>query len=160
MIESYEDFNIMRQFVLVIAFCFISILVSAQAPSPDNQPQRTVDEVALKQTEMLVRELNLTDSLQRDSLYRMHLKYAIERRTNNTRGAELDRLQRLTEELKGILTAEQFERFINRPVDDHPRRPHSVYGPMQPHHHPGEMPPPPPSGEGPHRQPTPSEHPQ
>ena len=160
MIESFEDFNIMRQIVFVIAFCFISILVSAQAPSPDNQPQRTVEEVALKQTEMLVRELNLTDSLQRDSLYRMHLKYAIERQTNNTRGAELDRLQRMTNELQGILTAEQFDRFIYRPVDDHPRRPHSVYGPLPPHHHhDGELPPPPP-GEGPHRQPAPSERPQ
>ena len=68
MIESFEDFNIMRQIVFVIAFCFISILVSAQAPSPDNQPQRTVEEVALKQTD----ETSLPDELENA----MQMKYS------------------------------------------------------------------------------------
>ena len=151
----------MRQVILIFAFSLVSILTFGQAPGPEGHPQRTPEDVARKQTEMLSRELSLTDSVQRDTLYRMHLKYAIERRQNNTRGAELDRLQRMTEELKGILTAEQFDRFINRPVDDQPRRPHSMYGPGSPHHphHDGELPPPP-SGEGPHRQPAPSERPQ
>ena len=117
----------MKPLVFVISFVLLSVAGFSQPPSPEGQPPRTPEEIAQKQTARLTRELNLTDSVQCDTLYRMHLKYVLERRANNTRGAEFERMQRMNNELKGILTAEQYERFMNRPMDDHPRRPQPVY---------------------------------
>ena len=90
----------------------------------DFQPQRTPEEIARKQTTMLARELSLTDSSQLDTLYRMHLKFANLRVISCTRAENLDRLQKMTIELQGILTTEQFRQFMNRQVDHQPRHPH------------------------------------
>jgi muconolactone delta-isomerase len=98
---------------------------SAFAQEPEDfQPQRTPEEIARKQTTMLARELSLTDSSQLDTLYRMHLKFANLRVISCTRAENLDRLQKMTIELQGILTTEQFRQFMNRQVDHQPRHPH------------------------------------
>jgi len=108
---------------------YISLLLcmacSAFAQEPEDfQPQRTPEEIARKQTTMLARELSLTDSSQLDTLYRMHLKFANLRVISCTRAENLDRLQKMTIELQGILTTEQFRQFMNRQVDHQPRHPH------------------------------------
>ena len=69
--------------------------------------QRTPEEEALKQTMRLVRELGIQDSVRFDTLYRMHLK---------------QRMQAIYDELKVLLTPEEFERFMNHPAEQ-PRRP-------------------------------------
>jgi predicted ArsR family transcriptional regulator len=97
-------------------------------------PQRTPEEVAEKQTSMLMRELNITDTVQRDTLYRMHLKYARLRHKSNTRREDLERLLLMTEELKGILTEEQFNRFMDKQADRSPRMHQPAVGPMPQHH--------------------------
>lgn len=125
----------------------------AQHPNmPSEQspmPQRTPEEEAMKQTEMLVRELGLTDEVQRDTLYRMHLKFARLRRQHNTRMDLLNQMTQSTEELKGILTSEQFDRFMNRQMSPEPRRPQHQMGTM----------PPPPMHEGGQRPPMPPNYP-
>ena len=86
------------------------------------RPQRTPEEEASKQTERLVRELGIKDSVRIDTIYRMHLKYARIRQKGLTRAENMDRLQSIYNELKQLLTPDEFERFMNHPAEQ-PRRP-------------------------------------
>jgi len=139
--------NFKYYFFLLLGICLFPMLVSAQQPDPYNPP-RTPEEMAMKQTAMLIRELELSDSTQIDAIYRLHLKYAYLHRQGNTRQEELERMQQLFQELKGILSEEQYDAFMNRQITPGPRHPQQPVGPM-PTHAPGEdrghMPPPPPS---------------
>lgn len=89
------------------------------------RPQRMPEEEALKQTTRLVRELNIHDSVRFDTIYRMHLKYARWRQKGLTRAENMQRMQAIHEELKALLTPEEFERFMNHP-SELPRRPHGT----------------------------------
>lgn len=86
----------------------------------------------MKQTMRLVRELGITDSVRIDTLYRMHLKYAMVRQKGLTRAQNLERMQAIHNELKNLLTPEEFERFMNHPAEL-PRRPQgAASGPARP----------------------------
>ena len=110
-------------------FCILMVALSVglmMAQEPVNErPHRTPQEEAMKQTMRLVRELGIRDSVRFDTLYRMHLKYAVERQKGLTRAQNLQRMQDIHEELKVLLTAEEFERFMNHPAEQ-PRRPHGA----------------------------------
>lgn len=86
------------------------------------RPQRTPEEEASKQTERLVRELGIKDSVRIDTIYRMHLKYARIRQKGLTRAENMERMQSIYNELKLLLTPDEFERFMNHPAEQ-PRRP-------------------------------------
>ena len=86
------------------------------------RPQRTPEEEASKQTERLVRELGIKDSVRIDTIYRMRLKYARIRQKGLTRAENMERMQSIYNELKQLLTPDEFERFMNHPVEQ-PRRP-------------------------------------
>ena len=86
------------------------------------RPQRTPEEEASKQTERLVRELGIKDSVRIDTIYRMHLKYARIRQKGLTRAENMERMQSIYNELKQLLTPDEFERFMNHPAEQ-PRRP-------------------------------------
>jgi len=104
--------------------CFAALLagnVMAQDPV-DDRPHRSPEEEALTQTTRLVRELEITDSVRIDTIYRMHLKYARIRQKGLTRAENLQRMQAIYEELSHLLTPEEFERFMNHPAE-RPRRP-------------------------------------
>ena len=81
----------------------------------------------MKQTMRLVRELGISDSVRIDTLYRMHLKYALVRQKGLTRAQNLERMQAIHNELKNLLTPEEFERFMHHPAEQ-PRRPHGAAG--------------------------------
>lgn len=89
------------------------------------RPQRTPEEEALKQTTRLVRELGIRDSVRFDTIYRMHLKYARVRQKGLTRAQNMERMQAIHKELKLLLSPEEFEQFMNHPVEQ-PRRPHGA----------------------------------
>ena len=91
------------------------------------QPQRSPEDIARKQTEMLVRELNIQDSLVRDTLYRMHLKFAIKRAVSNTRAEAMKYMQEANAELQQILTPEQYQQFMNQQVNHTPHHPKPHY---------------------------------
>ncbi len=113
----------MKRFILFSILLAATLHSVAQPPEPEEcMPRRKPEEVARKQTEMLVRELSLTDSSLIDTLYRVHLRYARMRRENCNREDDMNRLCQLDEELKHILTAEQFEQFQNHRQQG-PRRP-------------------------------------
>lgn len=65
----------------------------------------------MKHTEMLARELDIHDSLLRDTIYRIHLRYARSRNESSSRAEIVERMNRLLVELKGILSPQQFERL-------------------------------------------------
>ena len=66
-------------------------------------PRRTAEDIARKQTEMLVRELNIQDSIIRDTLFHLHLKYAYKREISNTRAEAMQYMQEINTELQNIL---------------------------------------------------------
>jgi hypothetical protein len=94
----------------------------------------------MKQTERLTRELEISDTLTRDTLYRLHLKYAVMRRQGLTRAQHLQYMQQATEELSHILSDEQFSRFMNHQSVIHPRMPQTPTSRMP---HPEDRPLPP-----------------
>ena len=112
----------MKRFYLSIICALLAGMLWAQEAPTSARLQRTPEEEAMKQTERLVRELNIRDSARIDTIYRMHLKYAVLRRTGLSRAQEMDRMNSIVTELKRILTPEEFERFMNHPAEQ-PRRP-------------------------------------
>ena len=113
----------MKKFFFILSMALISGCLWAQEPANNDRPQRTPEEEALKQTTRLIRELGIKDSVRIDTIYRMHLKYARFRQKGLTRGENMERMQAIYEELKRLLTPEEFERFMNHPAEQprHPR---------------------------------------
>lgn len=120
-----------RSFYISLVLLALSLTMVAQKSV---QPRRTAVDIAQKQTEMLVRELNITDSILRDRLFHMHLKYAALRDISNTRSEAIQRMIQIQEELKHILSPELFAAFMNRQVEHHPRTPHHPCNLVVPHH--------------------------
>ena len=113
----------MKKLLITLSIALLSGLMMAQEQVSEPRPQRTPQQEALKQTMRLVRELGITDSARIDTLYRMHLKYALVRQQGLTRAQNLERMQAIHNELKNLLTPEEFERFMNHPAEQprHPR---------------------------------------
>ena len=106
-----------------IIYIFWCCMCVCQWISAQNKldPQRTPIDIAYKQTEMLVRELNITDSLLRDKLLDIHFKYALMRDKNNTRADILNMMQQIINDLQSIFSPEQFAHFMNSRVNHLPR---------------------------------------
>lgn len=120
----------MKRFFSVFCVALLGGVLMAQEPVMD-RVQRTPEEEAMKHTTRLVRELGIRDSLRIDTIYKMHLKYAQVRQQGLTRAQNMERLQAIYAELKQLLTPEEFERFMNHPVEQ-PRRPHGANRMMAP----------------------------
>lgn len=112
-----------RLLLLFLCGLFSIGLICAQDHS--HRRQRTPEEEATKQTERLVRELGIKDSVRIDTIYKMHLKYAFIRRKGLTRSESIHHMLSIHSELSYLLTAEEFERFMNHPAEE-PRRPHGA----------------------------------
>jgi hypothetical protein len=113
----------MRNLFLVLFAMAFTQPVWCQPPQEERMPARTAEEEAMKQTERLTRELEISDTLTRDTLYRLHLKYAVLRRQGLTRAQHLQYMQAATDELSHILSPDQFDRFMNHQSSMHPRMP-------------------------------------
>ena len=114
--------------ILFLSSFALPSFAAPQAPSSESStytPQRTPEEIARKQTEMLVRDLEIKDSLQIDTIFRIHLRYARLRQVSNTRAEHLERVQQMYNELRQVLTQEQYEQFMNQQLES-PRRPQPV----------------------------------
>ena len=143
----------MMRYLLIFTFIVVALLATAQ----HHHPQRTATDIARKQTEMLVRELQITDSVLRDTLFRMHLKYAEKRQSENyTRADVLQCMLLMQEELKNILPTELYEAFMNRQLNHEPRAPQNPCNWIAPHPHHGERAPQ--ASAAPDMPPPPSEH--
>ncbi len=116
---------IKRLSLLLFSTLFAGIMMAQEQANLPARLQRTPEEEAQKQTERLARELNIRDSVRIDTLYKMHLKYAILRRTGLSRAQEMERMNAIVAELKRLLTPEEYDRFMNHPAEQ-PRRPHGA----------------------------------
>ena len=101
----------LRTYIILMLTLMASLVYAQDAPSV---PRRTAEERAMKQTEMLVRDLNISDSLLRDTIYRVHLRY-VRREQAGSRQEAVESINRLLLELKGILTPSQYERLQSIP---------------------------------------------
>ena len=115
----------MKRIISIVFIALFTGSLSAQETVESPRPQRTPQEEAMKQTTRLVRELGIKDSVRFDTLYRMHLKYAILRQKGLTRAQNMDRMMSIQKELERLLTPSEFERFMNHPAEQ-PRRPHGA----------------------------------
>ena len=111
----------MKRFFLSL---FVGVVFTGMVAAQEQnvRPQRTPEEEASKQTERLVRELGIKDSVRIDTIYKMHLKYAQIRQKGLSRAENMERMQSIYNELKQLLTPDEFERFMNHPAEQ-PRRP-------------------------------------
>ena len=100
---------------------FVGIFSFSLPAQQASTPQRTAMDIALKQTKMLAAELQLTDTALCKRIYQMHLKYAQMREISNTREEALKRMALMQEELRHLLSPEQFTTFMNRQLNHTPR---------------------------------------
>ena len=117
-------------FILVGMVLALSLVAQKSLP-----PCRTAEDIAHKQTAMLVRELHITDSVLCDTLFRMHLKYAMLHNISHTRNEAIQRMVQMQEELKNILSPEQYSAFMNRQLNHTPRSPQHPCNWLTPHQH-------------------------
>ena len=113
-----------KRIFFLFSAAILAGFIGAQEPA-EERPHRTPEDEALKQTVRLVRELDINDSVRFDTIYRMHLKYARFRQKGLTRAENMERMQAIHNELKRLLTKDEFERFMNHPAEQ-PRRPHGT----------------------------------
>lgn len=118
---------------LVYIFCCLAFLSLTSRAQESNYPQRTARDIALKQTKMLVNELGITDTILCEQLFHLHLKYAQMRDISNTRNEVLQRMMQIQEELKQLLSPEQFAAFMNRQMNSNPRIPKPTCNWIAPH---------------------------
>ena len=114
--------------IIFLSSFALSVFATPEPPSSESSPcipQRTPEEIARKHTEMLVRDLNIKDSLQIDTIYHIHLRYARLTQVSNTRAEHLERVQQMYNELRQVLTQEQYDQFMNQQMET-PRRPQTV----------------------------------
>jgi hypothetical protein len=75
--------------------------------------QRTPEQEAIKQTEKLQQELNLSRE-QAKLIYEINLRYARERQISNKRSEALERMKNKNSEIQQVLTTEQSNRLQNK----------------------------------------------
>lgn len=88
----------------------MSAIFSAHGQENTNTPQRTPEQEAVKQTEKLQQELNLSTE-QTKQVYEINLHYARERQTSNTRNQAIERMKNKNADVQRILSPEQNERL-------------------------------------------------
>lgn len=102
--------------ILKIIFLTLSIsLLTIHTYSQDNNatPERTPEQEAVKQTEKLQNELRLSTH-QSKQVHEINLKYARERQNSNSRSEALQRLKKKYDDLKEVLSIDQYSRLQNK----------------------------------------------
>jgi len=95
-----------------LSFFLLFLTLALPLKSQDNSvvPQRTPEQEAVKQTEKLQQELNLTPE-QTKQVYEINLRYARERQISNTRSEAVERMKNKNADIQKVLSAEQNERL-------------------------------------------------
>ncbi len=93
----------------------ISLTLAAPIYGQDNTavPQRSPEQEAVKQTERLQQELNLSPD-QAKHVYEINLRYARERQISNKRAEALVRMKNKNSEIQQVLSQEQNERLQSK----------------------------------------------
>lgn len=105
------SFQIQMKTISIFSFVFL-LLIFSPIYSQENTsfPQRTPEQEAVKQTDRLQNELNLTPEQSRQ-IYDINLRYARERQISNKRSEAIERMKNKNAEIQQILSSEQNERL-------------------------------------------------
>jgi len=100
-----------HQFFSVLLFVTLAISVFGQ----ENviAPQRTAEQEAMKQTDKLQQELNMTPE-QAKLIYDINLRYARERQVSNKRSEALERMKSKNADIQQVLSQEQNEKLQSK----------------------------------------------
>ncbi len=108
----------------LIFYIFLLASISCSICAQENHlPKRTAKDIALKQTKRMAVELGITDTILCERLFHLHLKYANMRNLNDTQDDILRRMKQMQEDLKHLLSPEQFTAFINQQLNYQSRTP-------------------------------------
>lgn len=100
------------RFVLVVIF-FLCSIVPDFAQESTVIIQQTPEQEAVKQTEKLQQELNLSPE-QTKQIYEINLKYARERQVSNTRSEAMERMKNKNADIEQVLNQEQNNRLQSK----------------------------------------------
>lgn len=106
--------------IYIFAIC-LTMAFAVAAQEEMRRPQRTPEQMADKQTEMMQRDLNLTQE-QRDTVSSILLKYARMYKVNEDRDVRMLRMEFMQKELQQVLTEEQFLIYMQKVRDRGPRK--------------------------------------
>jgi hypothetical protein len=95
---------------LLVLICMVS---SIYGQDKTVLPNRTPEQEAIKQTEKLQQELNLSAE-QTKQVYEINLRYARERQVSNTRSQAMERIKNKNAELQTVLNEDQNNRLENK----------------------------------------------
>ncbi|MFZ4724802.1 MAG: hypothetical protein ACOYMD_05100 [Paludibacter sp.] len=97
-------------FILVLMLC---LTISVESQENTVLPERTPEQEAMKQTEKLQQELNLT-SEQIKQIYEINLRYARARQISNTRTEAMERIKNKNADIERILSVDQSNRLQSK----------------------------------------------
>ncbi|MDR2824603.1 MAG: hypothetical protein LBB41_05330 [Prevotellaceae bacterium] len=102
--------------VIVMSFIFNTLRVYAQTEVNGQTVARSPEAEALRQTERMKIDLDLT-STQEKLVYNINLKYEKERHQSNSRTQALERIRSKNEELRKVLSEQQYARLQRKRYD-------------------------------------------
>lgn len=119
-------------FLLLITFFLLNQPAFAYTQESATAPSRTPEQEAALQTDKMKQELNL-DAEQAAAIYQINLRHARERQVSNSRAQALERVKNKDNEVRKVLTDEQYlhlqeKRYDRSPNDSRfiPQRTRSV----------------------------------
>lgn len=118
----------MKKIFLSLFLVSIANMLFAYEFFQGSGPQPSARQRALKQTEMIVRELRIEDSSLYRQLFDMHLHYALQYEDGCTRAQWLEKMEDINQDLQKILTKEQYDEFMNKQMQQGPRGPKPQVG--------------------------------
>ena len=98
--------------IFIISSIFV-LNVSIYSQENNSTPERSPEQEAAKQTEMLQQELNLNAEQSR-IIHEINLKYARERQNSNSRSEALRRIKNKESELQQVLNSDQYDRLQSK----------------------------------------------
>jgi len=106
-------FNIKSFFTIIIFLIFSTLQVFAQTEVNGDGVVRSPEVEALRQTERMKNDLNLTPT-QEKLVYNINLKYEKERQQSTDRREALERIKSKNEELRKVLTEQQYAQLQSK----------------------------------------------
>lgn len=98
---------------ILLLSLFLCLGLPIRSQDNTSVPQRTPEQEAVKQTEKIQQELNLTPD-QIKQVYEINLRYARERQVSNTRSQAMERIKNKNTEMQRILTENQYNQLQNK----------------------------------------------
>jgi len=99
--------------IALIALFLLTMILPINSQENSVVPKRTPEQEAIKQTEKLQQELNLSQD-QSKRVYEINLRYARERQISNKRSDAMERMKNKNVDIQRVLSPEQNERLQSK----------------------------------------------